>query len=201
MNKRNLLAFAAALITAGVVWAQPKAEPEKAPSEPAPTAAEAAEKPAAQSGKPATNEGKPADQAAKPDDKGATKAEGEAEQSSDAKWGPTSSQSLKICDLYESAALIKAKAKTEVSATCKCAQTKTECGKNWRGAMKYEFDCQCELRGSCEVTKCAGSDITATAKASATCRKGNCSCVKQGDAVCGKGLMGGEKHSYQCKCP
>ena len=188
MASRNFVIVSAALIFATIAIAQPQqeAKPAEVPAAPAKPTADA--KPAVDAKSAA--ETKPASEAeAPPADKG------------DAKWGPTSSKELKICDLYESAAVLKAKAKTEVSATCACTQTKAECGKNWRGAMKYEFDCKCELRGSCEVTKCAGSDITATAKASATCRKSNCSCVKQGEAACGKGLMGGEKHNYVCKCP
>ena len=106
-----------------------------------------------------------------------------------------------MCDLYETAAVVKAKAKTELSATCTCKGSQTECGENWRGAMKHEFKCVCELRGSCSLSTCKGSDVTATATASAKCRKSNCSCVKKSDDVCGKGMLGGKKYTFNCECP
>ena len=118
MTSRNFLTVSAALMFVSIATAQPKQEAQPAQIPSTPTAPSA-------------------DAKAAPDAKPAAKTEAPPADSGDAKWGPTSTKDLKICDLYESAAVLKAKAKTEVSATCACTQTTTECGKNWRGAMKY----------------------------------------------------------------
>lgn len=114
-------------------------------------------------------------------------------------------QELKICDLYETMAVLKAKAQTQVDAQCKCEATEQMCGKNWRGAQKRHFRCACTLPGSCEVNTCSYSDMTATARATALCKKSSCSCTVEGGPKnglrCGEDFMKKTPVKYLCSCP
>jgi hypothetical protein len=114
-------------------------------------------------------------------------------------------QELKICDLYETMAVLKAKAQTQVDAQCTCEATEEMCGKNWRGAQKRQFVCACTLPGSCEVNTCSYSDLTATARATALCKKSSCSCTVEGGSKnsqrCGEDFMKKTPVKYRCSCP
>ena len=108
---------------------------------------------------------------------------------------------VNVCELYETVAVLKAKKETQFDASCRCKVSAETCGKNWRGAQKKIFVCACDLPGSCVVDTCSLSDVTATAKATALCKKTSCSCVQRGDAVCAEGILGQQSHPYHCECP
>ena len=117
------------------------------------------------------------------------------------RWSNSTKTKVEICELYETVAVMKAKKKTQIDASCLCEVTHKQCGKNWRGAQKKVFECACSLPGSCQVNTCSLSDITATAKSTTLCKKTSCSCVKQGDSVCAKGVLGQSSNPYVCDCP
>jgi hypothetical protein len=108
---------------------------------------------------------------------------------------------LKVCELYESLALVKAKADTQIDSSCTCQLTTETCGSNWRGAVQKVFECRCVLPAGCQVDTCSLSDITATAKATKLCKKTTCSCVKSGEARCGSGFLGKRSSPFRCDCP
>ena len=117
------------------------------------------------------------------------------------RYGATRERVVNICELYETVAKIKAKKETQVDASCRCKVSAETCGKNWRGAQKKIFVCACDLPGSCVVDTCSLSDVIATAKATALCKKTSCSCIRRGDAVCAEGILGQQSHPYHCECP
>ena len=108
---------------------------------------------------------------------------------------------INVCELYESLAVIKAKAETQIDSSCACELTTETCGKNWRGAQKKVFKCRCALPGACRVNTCSISDITATAKATKLCKKTTCSCVPQGETSCAKSFLGKRSTPFACHCP
>jgi hypothetical protein len=110
-------------------------------------------------------------------------------------------QELSICELYETVAVLKAKKETQIDASCACKVSDEVCGKNWRGAHKKIFRCACSLPQGCKVNTCSLSDITATTKATALCKKTSCSCIKQSEAICAEELLGQKSHPYSCDCP
>lgn len=117
------------------------------------------------------------------------------------KFASTQIKELKICELYESLALVKAKSETQLDADCTCQLTSDTCGKNWRGAVQKIFQCRCKMLGSCQVNTCSLSDITATAKATKLCKKPSCSCIKLSDNQCERGFLGKKSKPFRCDCP
>ena len=117
------------------------------------------------------------------------------------RYGATSERVVNICELYETVAVLKAKKETQVDASCRCKVSAKTCGKNWRGAQKKIFVCACGLPGTCAVDTCSLSDVTATAKATALCKKTSCSCVQSEETVCAEGILGQKSHPYRCECP
>lgn len=117
------------------------------------------------------------------------------------RFGAVQAVDVKVCELYESLATVKATAETQIDAKCTCALTAETCGKNWRGAQKKVFKCSCQLPSGCQVNACSLSDITATAKATKLCKKTTCSCVKAGQAPCAPNFLGKQSLPYKCDCP
>lgn len=117
------------------------------------------------------------------------------------RYGKPIQRDVKICDLYETLAKLKAKAETQADASCECTATEELCEKNWRGAQKRYFACQCTLPGSCEVSTCSYSDVTATARATVACKKSSCSCIARSGQRCGEDFAKQTPEVYDCSCP
>ena len=106
---------------------------------------------------------------------------------------------LRVCALYETGALTRAKAEVALDAECRCKVTEKVCEVNWRKAEKHWWRCLCRKTPPCDTVVCAVSDITAVPDAIVECEKPSCSCIKT-DKRCGKGYLG-KKYKFRCHCP
>jgi hypothetical protein len=110
-----------------------------------------------------------------------------------------------LCSLYKTTAKGKVAWKCglrKYRGNCYCKKTPVACGKNWRGKIKYNYDCFC--RAACNKTVCATYSLTAQGKAAWTCgwKKGystrRCKCKQT--TTCGKNWRGKHKYNYDCRC-
>lgn len=110
-----------------------------------------------------------------------------------------------FCSLYSTTATGKVAWKCglrKYKGNCYCKKTPIACGKNWRGKIKYNYDCYC--RAACKRNVCAVYSMTAQGKAAWACgwKKGyttrKCKCKQT--TACGKNWRGKAKYNFDCRC-
>jgi len=107
---------------------------------------------------------------------------------------------IRTCSVARQLAVAQAAAYFKFDAYCECGNTNMPCRiAGMQGRLLNWYHCGCRKKARCTGTTCASNMVTATAKVTAACRKPNCVC-RDTHAVCGKSMLGGTKHIFQCEC-